>query len=634
MKIDFANSQGIHIREIKGIEALQKQLPPEWYAFANLEMINEGKWGRQIDVAMVLEDRIILADIKDWHGRISSDGDTWYQNERLVERSPVNKIAENSRIVASLLKNHVKRMQRTSDEPHIPRIDSCVILTGRCTFDGIDERERSRVFEINEFCRVVTDRPQRYKRFGDPGWIDKASPFVATRSRWRHILSTFFIGRSSNFRAQEKTYAGHRATSDIVYPHPGGIYVEHECVEVNTDRSVGLLRLWDFSKAPVKYASEEYRHDLAGREQSILAYLLDRNSEIERIALRPKVADPDRGMRYWEIFERRKQLHRLADFLHSDLAEQGREERLDLAQSLLSNVAELHRMGAAHLDLGKHSVWVELPATVRLSHFLVAHYGENRSLANDRYTFLGNNLILPEDILGNSSGHFQKDVFLLGRLSHLILLGTEPAGDVGEPPEWNADADTKHECRDLHAWFAKALDTDPDGRFPDAATMLEAFNTAVSARGKTAEVIEHLQRYKKWRSLLQVLQEFPLVGEPLKDDDRVLVYISQVSDRKRLVKIWKSPNWTNERTDASRLLDFCERAERLSLQHALGLAPVRDVVYLGDHLVVVMDYVGDEGLDVLLADGKVRTRRHPAIARPVDRRCGEPPRVRIWSRRS
>ena len=174
MKIDFANSQGIHVREIKGIEALQKQLPPEWYAFANLEMINEGKWGRQIDVAMVLEDRIILADIKDWHGRISSDGDTWYQNERLVERSPVNKIAENSRIVASLLKNHVKKMQRTSDEPHIPRIDSCVILTGRCTFDGIDERERSRVFEINEFYRVVTDRPQRYKRFGDPGWIDKA----------------------------------------------------------------------------------------------------------------------------------------------------------------------------------------------------------------------------------------------------------------------------------------------------------------------------------------------------------------------------------------------------------------------------------------------------------------------------
>ncbi|MGE3538647.1 MAG: AAA domain-containing protein [Candidatus Tectimicrobiota bacterium] len=604
MKIYFANSQGIHAREIRGIEALQN-LPPEWYAFANLEMINEGKWGRQIDVAIILDDRIILADIKDWHGKISSDGNTWYQNERIIESSPVKKIADNVRVVASLLKNHVKRMERARDEPSIPWINSCVILTGRCSFDDIDERERSRVFEINEFCRVVTKRQQRYERFGDPGWIDRASPFVAKGSRWRSILSTFFIGKSSNFRAQEKTYAGHRVTSDVVYPHPGGIYVEHECIEINTDRSVGLLRLWDFSKAPVKYASQDYRNDLAGREQSILAYLLDRNPEIERIALRPKVADPDRGIRYWEIFERRKQLRRLVDFLHSDLAEQGRDERLDLVQSLLSHVAELHRMGAAHLDLGKHSVWVELPATVRLSHFLVAHYSENRSLANDRYTFLGNSLTLPEDILGNSSSHFQKDVFLLGRLSHLILLGTEPAGDVGEPPEWNADADAKHEFRDLHAWFAKALDTDTEGRFTHAAAMLEAFNAAISTRGRTAEVIEHLQRYKKWRSLLQVWQEFPLLGEPLKDDDRVLIYISQTGDRKRLVKAWKSTNWVNERTDASRLLDFCERAERLALQHAPGLVPVRDVAYLGDHLVIIMDYVGDQGLDALLADGNV-----------------------------
>jgi hypothetical protein len=46
-------------------------------------------------------------------------------------------------------------------DPAIPLIVPCVILTGRCNIDGIDDRERSRVFYIDDFCRAVTDRRQR-----------------------------------------------------------------------------------------------------------------------------------------------------------------------------------------------------------------------------------------------------------------------------------------------------------------------------------------------------------------------------------------------------------------------------------------------------------------------------------------
>jgi serine/threonine protein kinase len=597
MQITFANAQGIHFREINGVQVLKEKLPPDWYAFANLEVINPGQTGRQVDIAIVMDDRIMLADIKDWHGRITSDETHWYQNDRRMERSPVNKIAENVRIVATLLKGHVKKhLKIKGDQVDIPLIDSCVILTGKCNIDGIDEREQSRVFHVDQFCRIAADSRQRYKSFLVPNWIDRKNPLVARDSVWRQRLHSFFTGRNGNFRAQEKTYAGHRVTSDAVYSHPEGVYVEHDCVEVNSDRSAGLLRLWDFGKAPVKFASEEYRQDIAGREQRILAYLNDRDPEIERISLRPKTSDPDNGIRYWEIFEKRKQLRRLRDFIGSELSEYGSAERLDILRVALSHATDLHRMGAAHLDLGEHSLWVEMPATVRMSHFLAAHYGENRSLANDRYAFLGNRTVMPEDILGGIQDHFRRDVFLLGRIAHLFLFGTAPIGSDGNPPEWDSSVDPEGRYANLHDWFGRALDTDPEGRFTDASEMLEAYNIALGGRADTTALIERLQRHRKWRSLLQMLKAFPDISDPIKDDDRVLIYVSEFEGAEVIVKLWKSSNWKDERTDAARLLEFCERAELLSLQPAESVARVREVGYLGDHLVVVTEHVGDDNL--------------------------------------
>ena len=97
MKIGISG-KGIHRREIAGIEKL-RGLPPHWYAFTNLELIQAGAMPRQIDVVLVVDDRILIADIKDWHGRISSDGDRSFQNDRSVDTSPVKKILDNARIL-------------------------------------------------------------------------------------------------------------------------------------------------------------------------------------------------------------------------------------------------------------------------------------------------------------------------------------------------------------------------------------------------------------------------------------------------------------------------------------------------------------------------------------------------------
>ena len=94
MKIQISG-KGIHRREVPGIDKLRR-LPPEWYAFTNLELVESGAMPRQIDVIIVLDDRILIADLKDWYGKITSDGDRWFQNDRAVDTSPVKKILENA----------------------------------------------------------------------------------------------------------------------------------------------------------------------------------------------------------------------------------------------------------------------------------------------------------------------------------------------------------------------------------------------------------------------------------------------------------------------------------------------------------------------------------------------------------
>ena len=56
---------GVRRREIAGIEKLRK-LPSSWYAFPNLELLQPGSMPRQIDIAIVMDDRILIVDIKDW----------------------------------------------------------------------------------------------------------------------------------------------------------------------------------------------------------------------------------------------------------------------------------------------------------------------------------------------------------------------------------------------------------------------------------------------------------------------------------------------------------------------------------------------------------------------------------------
>src|SRR3546814_11517200 len=88
-------------------------------------------------------------------------------------------------------------------------------------------------------------------------------------------------------------------------------------------------------------------------------------------------------------------------------------------------VNALHIAEASHLDLGQHSIWLQRPSTVKLSHLMAASYPDMRSLGEARFQFLSTGR-LPEDEFGDEGSPKRRDVFLTAVAMHRILLGTSP----------------------------------------------------------------------------------------------------------------------------------------------------------------------------------------------------------------
>lgn len=498
--------RGVHAREVKGLVRLKKDLPPNWYAFSNLDLVLGLGKSREIDLIIVADHRIFFVDIKDWHGRIENRGGRWYHNGKDSGPSPVQKIGDIVREILTPLGNALKARTETRKEP-VPSIVGLVVVTGSANISALDGQERAKVVTVDEFIKLVTNARKQTEIFGEPLTTFIRRPL--TDNFWKDKLSRFFnVGPNSPFKPGRRRFQRYLAEDSPSYAHPSDVYREYEAAEEGNKNNLGILRLWDFTKcSEARFLTEEGRLEIAGREQQVYHWLRDRDQDLERTLLTPRLDDPERGVKYWEIYDRRRRMRRLNEFAVSDAATLLSGEKIELARQVLNAVAAMHRQNASHLDLGGHSIWLELPTSVRLSHLLAARFPEGRSLGSARYQFLSS-VAVPDDVLGVDLGPKRRDVFLLGVALHHLLFNSLP---TGEPAEWRPEVDVKNDYAALHPWFVEALEVSPQQRFADAVIALEAFNKATAARPTPDEIVAGLESFRTaMRTQRQLFMAFPV----------------------------------------------------------------------------------------------------------------------------
>ncbi|MGO4565896.1 AAA domain-containing protein [Rhizobium sp. 2YAF20] len=588
--------RGVHKREVKGLERLKKDFPQGWYAFTNLDLTLALGKSREIDLIIVADHRIFFVDIKDWDGRIENKDGRWYQNGKDHGPSPVQKIGDVSREVLPLLGNVLKSRQETQREP-IPQIVGLVVLTGSATNTHLDGLEKAKVLSVDEFVKLATNSRKQNEAFGEPFTTFIRRPL--TDNFWKDKLSRFFnVGPNSPFKPGRRRFQRYLAEDNASYAHPSDVYREYEAAEDGNKNNQGILRLWDFTKCTDgRFQTEEGRLQIAGREQQVYHWLRDRDQDLERTLLTPRLDDPERGVNYWEIYDRRRRMRRLNEFSISDATTLLPGEKIELARQVVSAVAAMHRQNASHLDLGGHSIWLELPTSVRLSHLLAARFPEGKSLGPSRYQFLSS-VAVPEDVLGVDMGPKRRDVFLLGVALHNLLFGEIPAG---EPAEWKPAVDRSNDYALLHDWFSEALEVSPEQRFADAAIALEAFNKATASRPTPSEVIAGLDSFRTTiRSQRQLFLAFPAEGEMIIESDRLDAWRSRDNGLPVVVKQWKQASWGDLQKEGGTVLTFLRKAADVKADRLPGIALVRDVCWLGDSFVIVQDWIEGTPLDELL----------------------------------
>ncbi|MFO1036188.1 MAG: AAA domain-containing protein [Geminicoccaceae bacterium] len=595
MKITNAG-RGVHKREIKGIDRFRTDLPSDWYAFTNLDLVFGVGRAREIDIVIVSDRRIFLIDIKDWYGRIASVDGRWHLNGMDRDPSPVAKIAGITRDILPLLKSEFRKRPETEHHP-LPRIEGLVVLTGQADRTDIAETERAKVLTADEFLSIVKDSRRERELFGNVSSEFLSTPLTDTF--WKDRLYRFFnAGPSSPFQPGRRRFERFTADDVPTFTHPKDIYCEYEAAEEGNKNNLGTLRLWDFTKCPdARFQNEEGRREIAGREHVVYHWLKDRSAAAEQTLLPPKIDDPERGVHYWEVYDRRRRMQRLAVFAETEAARLAPSERVELARQILASAANLHGQDAAHLDLGGHSIWLEAPTTAKFSHLMAARFPEVRSLGDARYQFLAS-VEVPEDHLGVDRGPKCRDVFLSAVAVHQLLFGKIPGGS---PPEWDPEIDPAGTFRVLHDWFAEALELDPCRRHPDALQSLQAFNRATAQRPTLDEIISRLDRHRSIvRSGRQLVAAYPETGDLIVENDRVEIWRSHDRGDPVAVKLWKQASWGDTTREGAAILAFLEKAAAAKADRPVGLPTVREAMWLGDSIGLVQDWVEGPTLAAIL----------------------------------
>lgn len=271
MKISILSPTGMHQSELKAIQEAGKSLPEEWKAYCGIEIIGKNC---EIDMVMLVEDRIIVVEIKEWNnGSIESDGQSWFvrrgQSITQARANGVRQAEDKCRKIYSLLKNRLY--------PKEPFVDKCVLWAGNARTDSLPPEEQKRIIWLNDFIRLSEERVfNRY--FGPvPSRLAKnPSPIADVKTIDSIFLNkSFAIGKSLIVH-------GYQAQNKPCLSHPLKSFVEFIAQPPRRGRSnSGLLRRWNFYSEALSrdFVTYQQREKLLYNEDVLIKTLKEEGAD-------------------------------------------------------------------------------------------------------------------------------------------------------------------------------------------------------------------------------------------------------------------------------------------------------------------------------------------------------------------
>ncbi len=448
--IRYLASEGIHPREVKGITRLDASLPTDWVFYTGLQYFPGHETPIEMDLIILMDDRVLLLEIKDWTKKIRVEGDNWVVGKKSRRSNPAKLVAAKARKLKTLLSNRL---------PHVPvYVDSCVVLTATPAVEGLPTEEARRVLSLDKAARLG-DPASRHAHLG------QVQLRLRAPSPWKYAAQFDEVfGDRSVFRAQEAKFDGFRITEEDVFVHPRQVWSEHRAEEADRTNSTALLRCWNFAALPPVLNTPPDRSFVAERERRVFDHLNALGSWLAdgSSILRPiNSADGDVATDHFDLLALPATWLQVPRFVEKLRGEMDGEQALNIVAELVRVVAELHDQKVAHRDIGRRNVWLGGADRVGITGFSISQIPTDTSVADWRSTLQAYAPAMPEDSdpAASTSG-FRRDVYQVGMLAKEFLDAATAAPDGSPPiPQW------------LEDWVAIATANDPMARFETARAM-------------------------------------------------------------------------------------------------------------------------------------------------------------------
>ncbi|GLZ16184.1 protein kinase [Actinomadura sp. NBRC 104425] len=102
--------------ERRGLEAIRERLPDAdpWRAWSNFTFTANTGHVREVDLLVITPGGVFMIDLKDWHGRLTTENGTWVQTtptgRRILHGNPLHLVTQKARELAGLLAQSGERV--------------------------------------------------------------------------------------------------------------------------------------------------------------------------------------------------------------------------------------------------------------------------------------------------------------------------------------------------------------------------------------------------------------------------------------------------------------------------------------------------------------------------------------------
>ncbi|MBY5436501.1 AAA domain-containing protein [Rhizobium leguminosarum] len=518
-QIRYLSSGGIHRREIPGITELAKAYPAEWLLYTSLQCYPPNESPIELDAMVVMDDRVLLLEIKDYQGTLGANGDQWVHNNKRRFRSPVDLLSMKARKVKSFLTQAIPGFGQTY-------VDSRVVLTGTATKQNLPAQDQSQVWSLQEAISIAQRSARTALLQTTKLQLKRPNQFEADFER---------VTRNARmFGPLEAEWDGYRVIEEDFFVHPKNIWREHRAEKIRDNRYKALLRIWAFDQLPPGLNSPEKRRFVAEREQRAIGRLHALGSSLVQNGgiLMPLADDKDEILtQHHELRSLNGTFTTLDRYLERGRQTLGSDERITTVGSLLGAVADLHSHDIAHRDLGVRSIWAGSPTKIALSGLMGCQLPDEDSIGDWATTLRGYSEEVPDGKAGTASSGRQRDVYALGRLAHRILSGEAVAATLplSDAPQLSA------EFPDLAKWFERSTFVEPSDRYHDGREMADEFARIVEQSHAVTIDQTLIDRHETTDLPYLVWQ----IASNIKQEGRCHIYRSQDAEQNDLVvKIW------------------------------------------------------------------------------------------------